>query len=140
MPCCPGKICNQGIATDITDSSGQVVGCICNSPNETNVSGTDIFCDKGDGINTAIGCIPITGGNAFVEWLFPKLLGIMGGIAFLLMLYGGFLVLTSTGNPEKLKAGQETITSAIAGLVFAIFSLFILRLIGIEILHIPGLG
>lgn len=99
----------------------------------------DIFCNGDSGINTAIGCIPIGSGNEFVEWLFPKLLGIMGGIAFLLMLYGGFLVITSAGNQEKLKSGQETITSAIAGLIFAIFSLFILQLIGIDILHIPGL-
>jgi hypothetical protein len=103
--------------------------------------GTDPFCSthSGDGIDTAIGCIPISSGNAFVEWLFPKLLGIMGGIAFLLMLYGGFLVITSSGNQERLKAGHETITSAVAGLVFAIFSLFLLQLIGIDILHIPGL-
>jgi len=100
----------------------------------------DPFCPGGDThIDTAIGCIPITNGNVFVEWLFPRLLGIMGGIAFLLMIYGGFLVITSGGNQEKLQAGQETITSAIAGLVFTIFSLFILELIGIEILHIPGL-
>lgn len=101
----------------------------------------DPFCSGGDTeINTAIGCIPISDGNAFVEWLFPKLLGVMGGIAFLLMLYGGFVVITSGGNPEKLQAGQETITSAVTGLVFAIFSLFVLELIGINILHIPGLS
>jgi hypothetical protein len=99
----------------------------------------DPFCPGDAGINTAIGCIPISDGNAFVEWLFPRLLAIMGGIAFLLMLYGGFLILTSAGNPDKIKAGQETITGAIAGLLFAIFSLFILQLIGIDILHIPGL-
>jgi len=100
----------------------------------------DPFCPGGDThINTAIGCIPISDGKAFVEWLFPKLLGIMGGIAFLLMLYGGFLILSSSGNQEKIKAGQETITSAIAGLIFAIFSLFLLQLIGVDILQIPGL-
>jgi hypothetical protein len=102
----------------------------------------DIFCKPAtgnQGINTAIGCIPIDDGNVFVEWLFPHLLGIMGGIAFLLMLYGGFLIITSAGNPEKLKTGQEIITSAVAGLVFAIFSLFILQIIGVDILQIPGL-
>jgi hypothetical protein len=102
----------------------------------------DPFCVPpvgNEGIDTAIGCIPVENGEYFVEWLFPRLLGVMGGIAFLLMLYGGFLVITSGGNQEKLQAGQETITSAIAGLVFTIFSLFILELIGIEILHIPGL-
>lgn len=102
-----------------------------------------IFCNPGsgpnNGINTALGCIPINSGTAFAEWFLPRLLGVMGGVAFLLMLYGGFLMITSAGNPDKVKAGHETITSAIAGLVFAIFSLFILRLIGIDILQIPGL-
>jgi len=102
-----------------------------------------IFCDAGSGpdsgINTAIGCIPINSSEAFIKWLLPVLVGIIGGIAFLLMVYGAIQVLTSAGDPQKVKAGQETITSAITGLLFAIFSLFLLRLIGIEILHIPGL-
>ena len=99
----------------------------------------NIFCNGGNGINTAIGCIPIDSGTSFAQWFLPRLLGMMGGIAFLLMLYGGFLMITSSGDPEKIKAGQETISSAIAGLVFAIFSLFVLRFIGIDILEIPGL-
>ncbi len=100
---------------------------------------TEIFCNNNDGINTAIGCIPIDSGLSFAEWFLPKLLGIMGGIAFLLMIYGAFLMITSAGDAEKIKAGQETITSALTGLIFAIFSLFILRLIGVDILNIPGL-
>lgn len=99
----------------------------------------EIFCNGQDGINTAIGCIPIDSGASFAEWLLPRLLGVMGGVAFLLMLYGAFLMITSAGDPEKVKAGQETITSALTGLIFAIFSLFILRLIGVDILRIPGL-
>ena len=100
-----------------------------------------IFCPGGaTEINTAIGCIPIDSAASFIGWLLPRLISIVGGVAFLLMLYGGFIIITSAGNPEKIKAGQETITSAIAGLVFAIFSLFLLRLIGVEILRIPGIN
>ena len=99
-----------------------------------------IFCNGDTGINTAIGCIPIDSSTNFITWLFPKLLGIMGGIAFLLMISGGIGIITSGGNPEKIKAAQATITSAITGLLFAIFSLFLLRLIGVDILKIPGLN
>ena len=63
-----------------------------------------------------------------------------GGIAFLLILFGGFQILTSAGNPEQLTAGRELVTSAITGLLFVIFSLFILRLIGYNIFGIPGFG
>jgi len=99
-----------------------------------------IFCDDGGGINTALGCIDISSSEGFVTWLLPNLLGIMGGIAFLLMLVGGIQVIASSGDPEKLKSGQQLITSAIAGLIFAIFSLFIFRLIGVDILKIPDLS
>jgi hypothetical protein len=99
-----------------------------------------IFCGSGGTeINTALGCIPVGTPAAFVGWFLPKLLGIVGGVAFLLMVYGAFLIITSAGDANKVKAGQQTITAAISGLLFAIFSLFILRLIGVDILKIPGL-
>ena len=66
-------------------------------------------------------------------------IGIGGGIAFLLIIVAGFQIMTSTGNPERLKAGQELLTSAIAGLIMIIFSVFILRIIGVDILKLPGL-
>lgn len=102
-----------------------------------------IFCDYNGipeaGIQTAIGCVPVNSTENFIKWLLPVLIGIIGGIAFLLMIYGAIQILTSAGDPQKVKGGQETITGAISGLLFTIFSLFLLRLIGVEILHIPGL-
>jgi len=56
------------------------------------------------------------------------------------MLFGSFLVIISSGNPDKAKAGHELITAAISGLLFIIFSLLILELIGVKILNIPGFG
>ncbi len=101
-------------------------------------------CNANDGtigINTAIGCISTDmekGG--FVGSLVTFLIGLGGGIALLLILVGIFLVTTSNGIPEKLKAGNEIITSAIMGLVFMIMSVILLKLIGIDLLQIPGLS
>jgi len=89
-------------------------------------------------IPTAVGDIP-TEPTGFLEYLLKILFGIAGGIAFLLMILGSFQVITSSGNPDKVKAGQEIITSAVMGLLFIIFSIFILRFIGVEILAIPGI-
>jgi hypothetical protein len=66
--------------------------------------------------------------------------GIGGGIAFLLILYAGFMIMTASGNPERLKAGQELLTSAISGLILLIFSVFILKFIGIDILGLGAFG
>jgi len=96
--------------------------------------------DGGKGIQTALGCIPTKNITQFVGWLLKFAIGIGGGIAFLLIIFGAIKVLTSSGRPEKIKEGQEIITSAIMGLLFIIFSLFLLQLIGVKILQIPGFG
>lgn len=91
-------------------------------------------------ISTALGCIPAGSLNEFVKWFLSKLIFVASGIAFLLMAFGAFKILTSAGSPEKVQAGKELITSALAGLVFIILSLFLLKLIGVDILQIPGFG
>jgi hypothetical protein len=93
---------------------------------------------SGNVTQTALGSIPAGDYVAFTAWLLKILLGVGGGIAFILMLIGAIQILTSSGDPEKTKAGQELITSAVIGLMFIIFSLFLLNLIGHDIFGIPG--
>ena len=102
-----------------------------------------VFCngtDISDGINTALGCIPVGSGNDLITAILRFATGIGGGIALALILYGVFIVTTSAGMPDKLKAGSEIITSAIIGLIFILLSIFLVNLIGINILGIPGLS
>lgn len=94
---------------------------------------------SGTGAWTALGCVQ-TDPQKFIGQILGIAVGIGGGIAFLLILFGGFQILMSAGNPEKLNAGKELVTSAITGLLIIIFSLFILRLIGYNIFGIPGFG
>lgn len=102
-------------------------GIVANVPDVNNVR-----------VNTALGCIPVEL-NKLIGWALPFVLGIGGGIAFLLMIYGFILWATSEGDPKKIAGAQETVTSAIKGLLVCIFGLFILRLIALDILMIPGL-
>ncbi len=88
---------------------------------------------------TAFGCVA-TDPQQIVGEVLRIGVGLGGGIAFLLILFGGFQILTSAGNPEQLTAGRELVTSAITGLLLVIFSIFILRLIGYNVLGIPGFG
>ena len=90
-------------------------------------------------VNTALGCVPVKVGP-FTAWLLTYVFGIAGGIAFLLMVYGFILVATTGGDPKKLQGAQETISSAVTGLVVCIFAVFLLRLIAVNILRIPGIN
>lgn len=91
------------------------------------------------GIATAIGCIH-TNPAEFTKDLLKFVIAIGGGLAFLMMLLGAFQMLTSAGNPESLNAGKERLTSAVIGLLFVIFAILLMQIIGIDILKIPGFG
>jgi hypothetical protein len=89
---------------------------------------------NGNCIDSAIGCIPINTTSEFAGWILGWSVGIGGGIAFILIVYASFMVMTSQGDPTRLKAGQEMLTSAISGLIMLVFAVTILRFIGIDIL------
>ena len=91
-------------------------------------------------LDTAVGCIPIGEPDEFIAYVLRWAIGIGGGIAFLFILFAGFQIISSSGNPERLKAGQELMTSAIAGLVLLLFSVFILRFVGVDILGFTFFG
>lgn len=93
------------------------------------------YCAGGQGIQTALGCIN-TNPQEFINNLFTILLGLGGGIAFLLMIVGALFVLTSQGQPERVSRGKEVFVGAISGLLMIIFSTFLLELIGVDILGI----
>ncbi len=91
---------------------------------------------RGPGIKTAIGCIH-TSPVEFVKDFMRFIIAISGGIAFLMMLLGAYQMLASGGNPDSLNAGRERLTSAIIGLLFVIFAILFLQIIGADILNIP---
>lgn len=85
---------------------------------------------------TAIGCIPVTSNLDFAKFLTGWGIGLGGGVAFLLIVYAGFMIMTSGGDPKKLAAGKELLTAAIAGLLLIILGAYLFRLIGVNILGI----
>jgi len=93
------------------------------------------MCKK---VRTAIGLIDVSA-EGFVNSLFRFVLVIAGFGAIIIIIYSGYVLATSQGNKEKIAAARETLTSAILGLLFIIFSIVILEIIGVDILRIPGL-
>jgi len=92
-----------------------------------------------DTVKTAIGEINTTP-TGFIKSIFSLILGLSGGIALLLIIYSGYKLMAARGEPEALQAARDQLISAIIGLIFIIFSLVILQIIGVDILRIPGLG
>lgn len=95
-------------------------------------------CGEGK-IRIALGCIPAGNFNDLVVQILKLVISVSGGIAFLLMIFGGFKVLVSAGNPKGVQSGNEMITSALIGLLFILFSVFLLKLIGVTVFQLPGL-
>ena len=97
----------------------------------------DPGCTKGDtdNVKTALGCLP-TDPETFVNTALPWAIGVGAGIAFLLGVFGSMMIVLSAGNPEKMQAGKEMITSAIAGLLLIIFAVLILNVVGVKVLNL----
>lgn len=89
--------------------------------------------------STAFGNIDTNNPQAFIGQILTLAVGIGGAIALLLMLFGLFIITTSSGMPDKIKNGQEIITSAAIGLIFIVISIIVFKIIGVDILAIPGL-
>jgi len=88
---------------------------------------------------TAFGCVQ-TSPTGMIQSFLRIILGLAGGIVLLVILYGAFLLTTSSGDPKRVQEGQEMITSAVMGILFIIFSVIILQFIGVKLLQIPGFG
>lgn len=73
-----------------------------------------------------------------VQQLLSVIFSIVGGIAFLTIIYGSFVIITSQANPERLNYGKKIVFGAIVGVIFAISSVFLINLLATGILRIPG--
>lgn len=139
----------QAVAT----ASAQVKS-LCNrfierSMNKPNIDGplltqmqqeldTCIQCASRGEYMSAFGCVPYQLENFISNFILQLGIGFAGMVALLCMIYSAFILQTSAGNPERIKHAQEQMTSCITGLMLVIFSVFILRLIGVDILQLPG--
>lgn len=88
-------------------------------------------------ISTAIGEIS-TRPEGFVQKVLGLILSLSGGILVIILIIAGYRLMTSQGDPEKIKAAREQVTSALIGLLFIIFSFVIYQFITSEVLRLPG--
>lgn len=86
---------------------------------------------------SVLGCVNTAVGS-FTNQAVLAATGSIGGVSFLLLLYGGFLVLTAAGSASKLLKGKRIIYTAVASLLVVLFAAAIMSFIGGNMLSIPG--
>ncbi len=113
--CCPGMIsyiCNAG-------------NCVFD-PTGTCDPSVEVFPYTG----------PVVTFNDLVARIYALLfpIGIMIGVGFIIK--AGYILMTSEGNPQKVKDGQEELTAALIGTLFIMLAIALLRVIISSILGV----
>lgn len=134
---CKKCLYSTSISSDPSTKETLIVDPITNLP-PSQISGKQY---------TFLGCLG--GSNSFsqegsagdvVQSLLNIVFAMIGGIAFLYLLYGSFVIATSQANPERLNYGKRMVYGAITGLIFTLSSVFVVKFIASGILKIPGFG
>lgn len=70
-----------------------------------------------------------SGAGNLINNILPNVYIAGGLIIFFMIVFGGFTIISNAGNPDKIKDGTKTITSAIMGLLVLFASYWIIQII-----------
>lgn len=117
-----------------------IVAVIASWPVKTLAQNQSVQCVNGTPYppNDPVTCVPI-GRNApwggvhtlggAVEIILYIGLAVVGFIAVVFVILGGYKYMTSGGNEEQLKGAKKTITDALIGVVLVLISLALVRIV-----------
>lgn len=88
-------------------------------------------------IATDFGCFP-NDPVGFAQRFYGIGLAFIGGLSLLVLMYGGYAIMTSKGDPRRLNIGKSYIIYAVGGLLLAIFGYVFIEVVLVDILRIPG--
>lgn len=131
---------DQNIKVNVNTAIAEICYKTLGSSVKANELKSCLNCSSQNGLWSGLGCLPLDINTLITSFVLSTGIGLGGGFALLCIIYAAFMMQSSQGNPEKLKKAQEMITSCIMGLMLIIFSVFIMKLIGVNILRIPGFG
>lgn len=94
-------------------------------------------CRASGGIYTAIGCVDPTP-IGLITGLIRIALGVIGGVALLQLIYVG--IQYQLGDEAKIKEARSRLIATITGVAVLVFSILILRIIGVNVLDILPAG
>lgn len=65
--------------------------------------------------------------SVIIGLIIKSFLGIVGGVALVMTIWGGFQWLTSAGSPERVKKGTQTMIWSIIGLILVLGSYLLVQ-------------
>jgi cytochrome bd-type quinol oxidase subunit 2 len=114
VPAMASAQCSPGVS----GSSDCIQGGLCQGAQSLTVTaGTQQCSEQGTGI------------NGLVKTIINVLSIIVGLVAVIMIIIGGFRYITSAGNPEQAKTARNTILYAIIGLVIVALAQIIVRFV-----------
>ena len=72
----------------------------------------------------------ITNLGDLVSVLIPYIFGIAGLVLLLMLIFSGFQMLTSAGDPKAMESGQKRLTNAVIGFIMIFLSYWIVKFVG----------
>lgn len=89
---------------------------------------------------SAFGCMPLDIKSFINNYVYIYGIGLAGTIMFLCILLNAYRIQFSQGKPETVKKAVDSLKSCLFGLLVILGAVLIVRIIGIDIIQIPGLG
>jgi hypothetical protein len=86
--------------------------------------------------HTDFGCLP-NDPVGFVQTFYGWGIGMLSFVAILFMIIGGYFIMASRGDPEKVAKGKSFIYYSIAGILLAILGFVFIEIVAGQILKIP---
>lgn len=88
-------------------------------------------------IQTDLGCFP-NDPVGFAQKFYGFGLGFVAALALITLMLGGYSIMTSRGDPQRVNIGKSYIIYSICGLLLAIFGYVFIQVVVVDILHVPG--
>lgn len=124
------------VGDDTTPREINLIEGTCQGDNCPSAQGEVCGPDK---LKTAIGCVSTKPAD-LIKDLITLSIGIGGVVALIRMILGSYQMIMSHGNKDSIKEGRDKFVSALIGLIFIILAVYLMELVGLSILALPGFG
>lgn len=141
---------NDAVCCKQKDSNGHYMP-VCKwfnqQPATPTVTGTEVTAERTTYFEPNVSLPTLTGslqinGELLAKYLgafYVYFIGVIGILAVVMIIYGGYHYIVSLGNPQRMNQGKEIISGALIGLMLALASYLLLNIINPALVDIRGI-